>query len=370
MNIRFILVASLACSGCQALFHVESVGPAADGAPGTDAAGDSIDSPNLAFVTSMKIAPGSLGSVDAADAMCSSLAAAANHPGHYVAWLSSSTSRATSRIGAAARGWVRPDGRPFADTLVDIAQGRIWYPLRVTETGQDVATTGVAGDVVVATGTEADGAASIYTCDDYTNASSSRAVGAGLADNAPYGWTSLMGAICSEPARLYCFGIDHIAPVTLTPESTRHAFVTVNDLTSGGGVAAYDQDCATEAMGAALTGTYRAAIATTSQSAMSRFTPGAPWVRADGVTAIDSSGALLAPVLFGPSGGFDVTVAWSGAPSLTQVAPDSASSCGDWTVSASTTLGLTGNITRSGHDAFGGIPNPCNNGLRVYCLQD
>lgn len=365
----------LCLAGCQALWHLESVPPVSDGAPGSDATSDGSgsgsgpDQPNLVFVTSQKVVPGSLGSVDAADTLCTSLAGAAGHPGHYVAWLSSSTASATSRIGATARGWVRQDGKPFADTLVDIVQGKVWYPLRLTEAGDDVASSGVASDLVVATGTDAGGASSTYTCSDYTDSSTTAALTAGLADNAPYGWTSLMGSVCSDPARLYCFQVDHVAPVTLVPESTRHAFVLANDIVSGGGVTTFDQHCQTEATAATLPGTYHAAVATTTASALSRFATGAPWVRSDGVTVIDSSGALIAPVLYFAGGlGFDIAVAWSGAPSLTATAPTAAASCGNWTLTTGT--GLTGNVSRSGGDAFGGIPNPCNNMLRTYCLQD
>jgi hypothetical protein len=178
-----------------------------------------------------------------------------------------------------------------------------------------------------------------------------------------------MGASCSTPARLYCFGTDHVAPVTLVPESSRHAFVLATDVTSGASLATYDQHCNTEASNALLPGMYRAALATTSGSALSRLTAGAPWVRADGVTTIDSSGAILAPVLFTADGSFDITVAWSGAPSLTAPAPSLAASCRDWTAT-DTTVGLTGNVSRSAADAFGGIQNQCNIGARVYCLED
>jgi len=365
---RFIVVACLACTGCEALFHLDKLRLVVDGAPGSDGSTDAPGEPNLAFVTSQKVVPASLGSVAAADAMCSSLAAAAGHPGHYVAWLSSSTSNATSRMGTTARGWVRADGRPFADTLVDIAQGRIWYPLRLTEAGDDVASSGDPADLVVATGTEASGAPSLgNTCSDYTNPSGG--ITTGLADNAPYGWTSQMGGGCSTAMRLYCFEIDHATPVTLVPESSRQAFVLTTDVSGGATLASDDQHCNTEAAGAGLPGTYRAALATTTASALSRFTPGAPWVRADGVTTIDSSGAMLAPVLFEAGGGFELTVAWSGAPSLTAKAPTAAASCGDWTLT-NTTQGLTGNVSRSAGEAFGGIPNACSNSLRVYCLQD
>jgi hypothetical protein len=362
-----LLVLCLACTGCQALFHIDKVPPLGDAASGIDSAFDGANGPNLVFVTSQKIVPGSLGSVAAADEMCTSFATAAGHAGTYVAWLSSSTSSPTSRIGTTARGWVRPDGRPFADTLVDIAQGHVWYPLRLTEAGDDVASSGVAQDLVVVTGTNPDGSPSTSTCNDYT--STTPGVSAGLADNSPYGWSSNMGAGCSDMVRLYCFQVDHDFPVALAPESTRTAFVTVNDLTGNATPAGFDQECNTEAASVGMSGTYLAAVATTTQSALARFKPGAPWVRADGVTTIDSSGHMLAPVFFTLGGGVDITIAWNGAPSLTATAPTLAASCNDWTASTAI-MGLTGNVTRSGAEGFGGIPNTCNNALRVYCLQD
>jgi len=366
---RLALVLCLACAGCDLLFQLDHVPLPGDGAVGgSDGSGGGSDVPNLVFVTSQKVAPASLGGVAAGDALCNSLAHAAGHPEHYVAWLSSSAASATARIGTTARGWVRADGKPFADTLVDIAQDRVWYPLRLTESGDDVTSSGLDSDLVVATGTDQNGAASINTCDDYTNPA--KGIESGLADDSPYGWGWYMGDGCNMPARLYCFGVDHSAPVALTPESTRHAFVSVNDLTSGGGVAGFDADCASEAAMAQLPGTYHAAVATTSQPALGRFTTGVPWVRADGVTVIDANGALVAPIELNAGGGIEgSTVAWCGASSLITKAPGSAASCFDWT-RTDTTQGLTGNITRSGTEAFGGIPNNCNIAIRVYCLQD
>ena len=305
---RLALVVCLASAGCDVLFQLDHVPTRGDGGVDSDGSGSGSDAgsdgPNLVFVTSMKIAPGTLGGVAAADALCTSLAGTAGHPGRYVAWLSTSSVSAASRLGTTARGWVRADGRPFADTVVDIIQGVVWYPLRLTESGGDVASSGAASDLMVATGTDTNGSPSIYTCSDYTNPGGS--IQTGLADNAPVGWDTGMGGACNVPMRLYCFGVDHTSPVTLVPETTRHAFVTVNDLTSGGGVAGFDQDCAMEAVGAQLSGTYRAAVATTTQSAISRFAPGAPWARLDGTTVFDASGAILAPLEENAGGGIEL----------------------------------------------------------------
>ena len=51
------------------------------------------------------------------------------------------------------------------------------------------------------------------------------------------------------------------------------------------------------------------------------------------------------------------------------MAPTSGASCNDW-LQTTSSQGLTGNITRSGAEAFGGIMNNCNIAIRVFCLQD
>lgn len=61
------------------------------------------------------------------DGYCSSVAADAGLPGQYLAWLSTTTTNAISKLGG-ANGWVRTDGRPSANTQADLAAGRIFYP--------------------------------------------------------------------------------------------------------------------------------------------------------------------------------------------------------------------------------------------------
>ena len=335
----------------------------------SDTGSNGSDGPNLVFVSSQMIVPASLGGAGAADALCTSLAMQAGRAGHYVAWLGTSTESATERIGGAARGWVRADGRPFGDTIVDIALGHVWYPLRLTENGDDIATSGSAADLVVVTGTNANGTSGTDTCGDYTMQTIA-GVQAGLADDAPFGWNSNMGASCTAPARLYCFGIDHTAPVSLVPEATRVAFVSQSLASGGSGLSAFDKICFNDALDIGLSGTFHAALATTSAPALGRLAMPGPWVRPDGVTAIDANGKLLAPIELAADGtNVPSNVDWCGAASLTTKAPGNAASCFDWTVSDGT-LGLSGNHTRSGSEGFGGIPNSCANPMGVYCLQD
>src|SRR5688572_3652806 len=63
---------------------------------------------NVMFVTSTTMT-GSFGGRDGADNTCKQLAAAANLPGIFRAYVSTTTENAPARLGT-ARGWVRTDG--------------------------------------------------------------------------------------------------------------------------------------------------------------------------------------------------------------------------------------------------------------------
>lgn len=65
---------------------------------------------NYVFVTSATFAASAF-APDAVDRECNALAGAAGLPGHYVAWVSTSTQNARDRLGA-ARGWFAPMGYP------------------------------------------------------------------------------------------------------------------------------------------------------------------------------------------------------------------------------------------------------------------
>jgi len=179
-----------------------------------------------------------------------------------------------------------------------------------------------------------------------------------------------MGAACTSSVRLYCFGTDASQPVSLVRESARIAFVSESQASGGAGLAAFDQICNTDALNVGAPGTFHAALATTAAPALARFATGGPWVRPDGVTAIDATGKLLAPIEINIDGSnLSSNVDWCGATSLTTKAPGTAASCFDWTHSDAT-QGLSGNHSRSNSEGYGGITNSCANAMGVYCLQD
>src|SRR5262249_42476658 len=105
---------------------------------------------NFVFITAEGVAPGSYGSLEAADRHCEESAAAAGlPPGPYVAWLSTQRDSAKARLGN-ARGWVRPDGYPVVDQVDDLVKGRMYMPIRVSARGAAV-------NDFVATGTQPTG---------------------------------------------------------------------------------------------------------------------------------------------------------------------------------------------------------------------
>jgi hypothetical protein len=310
-----------------------------------------------------------------ADAICRDRAAAGWLDGNYVAWLSTNTVNAVERLFG-ARGWIRPDGRPFADTVNDIVHGRIYYPPSIDESGQEVPDIGVAE---VATGTGSDGVRAPLGwpyCGDWTD-SSAGSVEAGDPFGGSRLWTTSQTKSCTQALRLYCFGVDDAA--ALTPARVvdgRVAFASYYGVAAGAGVAGADTLCQTEAGAHGLPGSYRALVATQFSRAVERFsTAGAPWVRPDGIpitataTSLSDVTTLLAPVTQTADGVyFGGGYVWTGATGVTAFAT-SASNCSDWmdSVNGAGMVGMTG--TASQLYFYAGMSVACSGGLRVYCLQ-
>jgi len=296
---------------------------------------------NYVFTTSTLHAPVGLTPIDA-DAACAARATAAGLPGTYVAWLSTTTMSAVSRI-ATARGWVRTDGRPFADSPASLTSASaVLYPAALDELGAPVDRSEVL------TGTGPSGALMAgYNCRDWS--SGTGPVQFGDATAGPTSWTSLGNTPCSTVANfhLYCFGTDSARPIAVTPAGGRIAFLS-GPVAPGGGVAAFDAACAAEAAAVGLRGTFRALVATNTASAASRFDlSGPPWVRPDGVAVVTAAAdlvttALLAPIAVRADGTYSLAPpVWTGAisPNVTGIAK---TNCSDWTDGTASGAGAYG----------------------------
>ena len=287
---------------------------------------------NIVFHTSTTHAP-SLGGLAAADQICAERATAASLPGTYVAYVSTSTTHAIDRLSS-ARGWVRVDGRPFVDRPQDIAEQKILYPPRLDEFGNE------RFHGLVMTGTDWGGRydESRGNCSDFTSTAGTLAVGSTSATTL-FANEFVFTHGCETEYHLYCFGVDKNVPLAPQPASGRIAFVSnFGMFMHTGGTDEADLLCESEASDAGLSGSFRAFIASSSFSAVSRFdTTGPPWIRPDGVPIVARAADLGAG---SPPTGINqradgtyqtgVMGYWTGAPLPTEAAWLSRS-CQDWT---------------------------------------
>lgn len=321
--------------------------------------------PNVVFVTSESMPVGSIGGLAGADEICAQRANDANLPGTYVAWLSDSKTDAVERL-AGARGWVRTDGLVFADRVEDIVEGNIYNPIYLDETG-----TPVGSNVV--TGTVAGGTASADTCADWTSSNGDEMFHRGVSHHVHPSWTSRQGIPCSQNARLYCFGIDRNATVPPPAQQRgRVAFTTAQELASDGGLEAFDAACAEEATVAGLSGTFSAAVATSTASALSRFDlDGEPWVNtlgqvviADPKTLGSGSFELSAAIAWDAQGSPVVERVWTGADGPNDLGVQT---CGDWSdIDGATVVGAPTSVL----EWFSNVDDLCSREFGVYCLEE
>lgn len=333
-----------------------------DAAPGDDALPRDA---NLVFVTSRAHPIVGLGG-GVADQLCAMHASEVGLAGTFRAWISTPGSHALSRI-AGARGWVRGDGQPVADLPADVAQGKLFVPIRLDERGGVAA----SNDLVV-TATR-DGMLAGDDCASFTSATGDVIVGTPLGTTGD--WTDTTTKVCGSTARLYCFQVDRAVAVTPLTTNGRLAFVSTSKWNRSGGIASADALCGGEATLAGIGGTFLAVVASTSAPAASRFSSAGPtWVRRDGVAIAATAADVLAGNLLAPP---NVTVGnayyggpvVTGASSITAVATDT-TSCADWTDTTGngSINGSSGTISSRWFDDARYIA-PCSSDDAVYCFQ-
>ena len=210
-----------------------------------------------------------IGSVAHADSECNVLATAAginNATGTgFIAFISSSTSNAFTRLGPTARGWVRMDGKPVFDSQAAIIAGQIWHPVNRNEFGEVV-----TSDYYVATGMNGNGTTAGSTCQDWT-AGAGQLGAFGNVNNGPGAWISENNFGCNSTLRLYCMGKTKTAVLTPTPFTGTAKYLFVSNATvapnSVAGPAEFDAICnAEKPVGS---GTFKALVATTGIAASS-----------------------------------------------------------------------------------------------------
>lgn len=341
------------------------------GAETSSSTGTPQPQPNVVFVSSVAIDL-QLGQVDVAqvDALCNELAAG-ELPGEFVAWLPDGDLTASQRLGS-ARGWVRPDGRPFTDRVADLVEGRIFYPPVLDETGGEVRTQRVL------TGTAVDGDVD-FDCMGWQ-------AGAGLMTVGSPGamvpsWTDDAGLPCDpkgamQSLRVYCFGVDADVEVSFDAESGRQAFVTTNPIAASVGRADMDTRCSEDADLAGLEGTFLAVVALSNSAALSRFDLELePWVNTRGVplseTAASLGQASHLDVSAWLTASGDVPIAggmssfWTGA---LGVSAEGTTNCADWTSDDPDDNGFRFTVDQSS-GWFQGPAAGCDESHHVLCFE-
>lgn len=364
MRVGLVLLVCACRIGFDEAARDGAAGSEGDGG-GDGATGDALPVPpdvNRVFVTSATYVPGSLGGRQGADDACAAAASSAGFTGTFVAYVSTTAQVAPDRLRV-ARGWYRTDGLPFVDTVDDLLARRMFRPIQADERGRKV-------DDIVATGTKLDGSLDV-NCSDWT---SQDMYMMGPSDGEEIAFSGWGNRFCSTPAHLYCFQTDFQTPVVAVPESGRLAFYLVDGWTSGGGIGTADTACQNAATGAGLAGSFRALLATSTDSAASRFTDGPTWVRRDGVrlaaTAADVLAGNLEAAIAVQASGAHVTAGGNviTGGSSPAVAGTPTTTCMNWT---STSGNATwGRPQQAGRAAFGEAGTTlCSTMHGLYCLE-
>jgi hypothetical protein len=320
---------------------------------------------------------GNLGGQAGADSECASLATAASLPaGTYKAWLSTSAVNAITKLGS-ARGFVRPDGRPFADQVSDITAGKILNALNLDESGADL------GRQNVWTGTTDAGTVNgSFTCGDWSSSASFGELGGSTGGAGAWSDDAVLDS-CDASAHFYCFDTSHVSALTVTAATGRIAFVSKGSFAANSGISAADTLCQSEASAAGLSNPtqFFALLSTSTAPAASRFDMSPmseQYVRRDGIRIADAStlaaGATLDSSIWQHADGSYVTEfaahVWTGS-TAPDIAGTLATTCQDWMASSGADSGSEGisNVTDMWWNPSPALSASCGGSLPIYCLQ-
>lgn len=317
---------------------------------------------NRVFVSA---ATGTLGAMGRAglDNQCATEAAGAGLGGTWIALVSTTAEDAATRL-AGSRGWVRMDGLPLLDTMLDLGNTTLPRGVALGAT----ATPHVPGFVL--TGSDERGLrSSANTCGDWTGGT--QALGAYMDGAINY---LVSGTTSGCTGFVYCFEVGKNVPVPTPPPAFpvgRYVFVSSGfDGTTG--VAGADAACQADATAAALPGSYKAVIATTTQSALEHTgSLDGAWRRPDGasVTRTGLGGGNYSTTLAQTAARGPVLTqnfASFGASSLSARAT-ATSSCADWSPSGAGMMQATVSTFR-----MSPFDNPASTScipIAVICVQ-
>lgn len=329
--------------------------------------GELTPEPNRIFLSSVTH-DGAFGGLEGGDALCQGLADQAQLGGTYRILLSTSTEDWLART-AGARGWIRVDGEPFADQMLAETIGM--YNNRLTEYGRDRSGGGYWSypRATFAGGTH---------CQDWTSQ-----LGGDTNDKlADFSTTTQVARslefprsgrdTCATKHPFACAQVDRVVPVTPIARKGRLAFMSYATWSASTGIERADQLCASEAKMAKKPGSFKAVLATSTASAISRFrVDGPPWVRADGLPLLPTAEDLTTATMLDIAPGMHATrevhrgygALFLGAPNL--YTPGTwETTCHDWSTSSALTSGFSPDSTHPAQLQMG-----CHQ-WQLLCLEE
>jgi hypothetical protein len=355
---------------------------------------------NMVFITAATY-DGNLGGLDGADAKCAAEASAVGLSGAYVALLSTETVDARSRLvlpgtQTPARGFVRMDGKPIADTVDDLfTKYTVLYPILFDSEGRILPTSSrvLDEDQYVFSGSFENGTRRPeLTCKSFTSDGAGDPVECGQPGSGPGAWLRSIGGNCGpkgvygRDSHIYCFGVSSQTPLPiLDPLPGKRIYLTKSSLHMAGRAAA---NALCDAEKPAGTGTVKALISTTDQPAAAVLSMTTRYRRVDNV--IVGTGAQLIGVSRGQGllesgiwqngdGSYPLTDSssgyrWLGVPGIQaglDVAGTPQSTCLDWTATDGLKTGAFAEASFVSYFGMSGSPNyPCyDNYLSVYCVE-
>lgn len=326
-----------------------------------------VDCYNVVFVSSQAF-PVNLGSAVAYDQKCNVLATTAglnnSTNNAFVAWMSDANSSAATRLGTTARGFVRPDSIPVADTIQSLLTNNgILNAIHVNEFGHEV------GSVVVMTGTNANGTSSSFACSNWTSTTGSASVGSAVAG--PGAWTASGLVSCNQgPARIYCIEKTSTR-ILIPPKSQGKIIFLTNSLFLPGISHTPDEVCAGDRP--AGIGTVKALVARTNAPAANVLDPESVYIRPDGQlvgtgAVLIAAGELQSGIWQQGNGSYPPSASvWTGQTNLTEPG-NLSSTCSNWT-STSSAAGVGGFSFTTQLSWWNGLVKSCATAMRLYCVE-
>jgi hypothetical protein len=321
--------------------------------------------PNRMFVSS-SVHAANFTDLAVPDQACAARAAEAGLDGTWIAYVSSSTRHAADRL-AASRGFIRMDGAPIADTPARFAQGPLSFVPRFDEMGFEIL------EATIFTGTWGE-TPSDGTCQNWTSNLDTEYTGV---SSTTWGTRFAYGGndVCSAERHFLCVETGkNVASVQPIPDTGKISFLSTALWAPGptSSVATADAICQTEAENGGFTGTFLAALATTTKSIAERFEPGSIWTRPDGVRLLRSDELFttnyldVAPEL-DLSGAVILNDYWTGTDRFSLRATPSVN-CNDWTDNTTTRLGAM-HFTSTTDVSRPAKYESCATALPLLCLQ-